>query len=374
MQPYLAKGWELKDTHNHADPDSKTPLGNSDVKPDLALYAPNMYDDARPCRSKTAALFGEAKILETSEPFRLPLEASSELLERKTEAAHQTRGQLTVYHNAIQAAQQRTRVYSFYYRKNFARLLCHSRSGTEVTPLIDMTKSNEVHEFFWRYTRALSAERGLDTTFERAPDDDPHVSSARTHLFLKVDDPVFKVSVGSHVFYISSPFTTTHGYPVGRGTRCYEAYNPVNGKRVLLKDTWRYAEYPPEHEIYEKLRDSGVSNVLRVVAWGDVEGPLQTCGRDGGLRELIHYRIVLDEVGKSLTEFDSTHQFITVIRDALRGSSPSIIFDADAYSLTTLLQHIERRRRRESFTGTYPSATSSLLKVEVILSIGSSPV
>lgn len=322
MQPYLAKGWELKDTHNHADPDSKTPLGNSDVKPDLALYAPNMYDDARPCRSKTAALFGEAKILETSEPFRLPLEASSELLERKTEAAHQTRGQLTVYHNAIQAAQQRTRVYSFYYRKNFARLLCHSRSGTEVTPLIDMTKSNEVHEFFWRYTRALSAERGLDTTFERAPDDDPHVSSARTHLFLKVDDPVFKVSVGSHVFYISSPFTTTHGYPVGRGTRCYEAYNPVNGKRVLLKDTWRYAEYPPEHEIYEKLRDSGVSNVLRVVAWGDVEGPLQTCGRDGGLRELIHYRIVLDKVGQSLTEFDSTHQFITVIRDALRGSSP----------------------------------------------------
>ncbi|EIM83645.1 uncharacterized protein STEHIDRAFT_113723 [Stereum hirsutum FP-91666 SS1] len=72
MQPCLGKGWKLKDIHNHADPDSKTPLGNSDVKLDLALYAPDMYDDARPCRSKAAALFGEAKILEKSEPFRLP--------------------------------------------------------------------------------------------------------------------------------------------------------------------------------------------------------------------------------------------------------------------------------------------------------------
>ncbi|EIM85653.1 uncharacterized protein STEHIDRAFT_28904, partial [Stereum hirsutum FP-91666 SS1] len=219
---------------------------------------------------------------------------------------------------------------------------------------------------------------GLDTTFERAPDDDPHVSSARTHLFLKVDDPVFKVSVGSHVFYISSPFTTTHGYPVGRGTRCYEAYNPVNGKRVLLKDTWRYAEYPPEHEIYEKLRDSGVSNVLRVVAWGDVEGPLQTCGRDGGLRELIHYRIVLDEVGKSLTEFDSTHQFITVIRDALRAHREAsqagilhrdifvgniVIVEGRGYLIDWELASVgDTPMRASERTGTYQFFSLALLK------------
>ena len=78
-------------------------------------------------------------------------------------------------------------------------------------------------------------------------------------------------------FYIvSKPFANNDVLPVGRGTRCYEAYNCQTHEVVLLKDTWRVEGYLPKGGVYRRFREAGVSNIARLVAAGDVHGPTHT--------------------------------------------------------------------------------------------------
>lgn len=76
---------------------------------------------------------------------------------------------------------------------------------------------------------------------------------------------------------------------------------------------------------YERLHEEQTPNILHVVAAGNVEGPLHCCGGNG-LRELIHYRIVLDKLGKPLNQFNSTHELVTAVYDAFNGQCFSIHF------------------------------------------------
>lgn len=372
MTPYLKDGWVLVNTSNHADADSRNIFGPHEVKPDISLYSPDaMHDPGRPCQAAKMESFGEFKVDPKDEPFsKAP---GSEQIEHDSAQARLARGQLTVYHNAIQATQQRTRVFAFYIRRGFCRLLCHSRSGTQVTPLFDWTMSDDLYTFFWRLSHADRALRGFDTTFELVSDSDVEAPRARKFLGLQNNVPLFKVRVtDSDYYYVSQPFTRTHTYPVGRGTRCFVAYDPVNKRRVILKDTWRHGEYLPEHEVYKVLREREVPNILDVVASGDVGGHFQCCGETETLRTLVHYRLVLNEVGKALVDFGSTHEYVTAVRDALICLSlPFIRFahDADAIKLP---QHIIQRLRRAYSTATSRLATLSSSTEKVVSSIGSS--
>ncbi|KAE9385386.1 hypothetical protein BT96DRAFT_840765 [Gymnopus androsaceus JB14] len=343
MKPYLKKGWVLVDTHKHPDPDSRTVWGDHKIEPDMALYETAREPEAPLCQASQMASVGEFKLDPIDEPFCVDPEKATKTkgrkqtkpFERKAETAKATRGQLTVYINAIQASQHRTRTFAFYVRRKWCRLLCHSRAGTEVTPLIDYTKSLDLHTFFWRFTHASAKHRGVDTTFEPVPSTDilPEVQDARSALGITSSAPLFKVLVPetpldqalstlpetsppNRLFYVSEPFTTNHLFPVGRGPRCFYAYDPVTRTLRLLKDTWRVVGYRPEADTYQRLHEQRTPKILRVVAAGNVDGPLHRCGGDG-LRELIHYRIVLDKLGKPLNQFSSTHELVTAVYDAL---------------------------------------------------------
>lgn len=351
MTPYLKKGWVLVNTSGTPDTDTCNVWLDHNVKPDMALYESPPAEGDKLCDASKMVSFGEFKIASQDEPFRYksayvcrrllserhgPSMEGLEIppFERTSLDARDTRGQLTLYLNAIQATQHRTRVFGFYIRRNFCRLLCHSHSGTLVTPLIEYTKNKTLQTFFWRLTHASKADVGIDTSIEPVGPEDPHYLAARKHLSLESTEPLFRVAVNNAVpsktdnvnyYYVSEPFTSSHIYPVGRGTRCFAAYDPVTQAVVFLKDTWRVDTYIPEHETYAKLYDGNVPNIPTVLAAGDVEGRWQSCGPElecnekSRLRRHIHYRLVLRELGKPLGKFSSTHELVSAVLDAFRG-------------------------------------------------------
>ncbi|KAH8926996.1 hypothetical protein BT69DRAFT_1258682 [Atractiella rhizophila] len=316
MSPFIHPDWELVNTSAKVDTDFREVLGVTAVKPDVTLYR---YRGEEKTVMKKAEMFGEFETESEPGPFRD--EKYGMLTERIADKARLTRDQITIYSTIVLSSQERTRSYSFFVQGHTARLLSHSRGGFEVTPSFDYVKTSHLREFFWRYTHASDDEdRGHDTTIKDIDKNDKGVEEARVKLNLQAGKPLLKVEVQNKVFYISDPFLFRHNQPVGRGTRCFEAYDPVEKRLVLLKDTWRHAEYPREGDIYAQLHEKGVPNILRVVAEGDVLGKLHRAKRlkDGKAdgKEMAHYRIVLDKVGRPLSEFTSSYELVKGYADA----------------------------------------------------------
>jgi hypothetical protein len=101
---------------------------------------------------------------------------------------------------------------------------------------------------------------------------------------------------------------------------------------VFLKDTWRIlsAAQRPEHEIYGKLANAKVKHIATVHDYGDIKGHLTLTGGHAGkpwvygknlkpFRTLQHYRLVLEEIGRSLTSFNDFRQVLVAMRNALQG-------------------------------------------------------
>lgn len=61
--------------------------------------------------------------------------------------------------------------------------------------------------------------------------------------------------------------------------------------------------------------------------------PLRFKGHDGSHR--VHYRIVLGNLGKPITSFDSTRQIFQVMRDALAGDVSVLALTAVLYKTDT---------------------------------------
>jgi hypothetical protein len=243
-----------------------------------------------------------------------------------------TRHQIACYSTAIQTTQFRTRVFTFYVRGTAARLISHSRTGMEVTRSFNWTKSEHhfLHEFFWRLSHADLEHRGYDTSFRQITSlDDHHTWAAvRNNLFqgnTAKDEPIYKVQVDSTTLYVSSPFTSTHIYPVGHGTRCFSAYDPKLNRLVLLKHTWRDAAYDPEHEIYARLHTQQVPHIPDIIASADMPGCFSTC-KDGQGRHQVLYCLVLSVIGWPLTTIKSSYELVQVVRDCVEGWECCIVW------------------------------------------------
>ncbi|KAH8916184.1 hypothetical protein BT69DRAFT_1228855 [Atractiella rhizophila] len=311
LQSFLAPGWELVNTSVNADYKIEKIYQQTVVKPDLSLYAETGFTA---CNMKKLELFGEVKPGSASRPFD---SRDNHELETQTDDARDTRGQVTLYHTAVQVMQPRTRVFSFYVQSTWARLLCHSRAGTEVSHSFDINgPENYLGEFLWRFSHAPKSDRGHDTSVQRVKGKTA-AANARKALGLVEETDLYQVIVDTEKFIFAQPFTSSHRRPVGRGTRCYHAYWVKEKRVVLLKDTWRKEEYGKEGDVYEILRSKQVRNIATVIRHGDVDDQNRFQFAEGaGGRKLRHYRIVLEEVGEPLNWFKSTWELTKVLSDA----------------------------------------------------------
>ena len=123
---------------------------------------------------------------------------------------------------------------------------------------------------------------------------------------------------------------------VGRCTRGYMAFDVTNSKNwvpCFLKDSWRpYAptRTRPEHLVYKRLKRRNVEatdGIATMICGGDVGGALAQKTRvEKDLPALnrpvrrIHYRLVIEDIGLPLSEFESFSELSAIFVDALRGA------------------------------------------------------
>ncbi|KAJ7833828.1 hypothetical protein B0H14DRAFT_2364086 [Mycena olivaceomarginata] len=317
LRPFLKPGWTAVDTSNSADPNPNVFMGHS-IKPDITIYSDQPASNNNLCRASDMESFLEVKALRMYEPFGNAIDE----LEKSSGYARDTRGQLATYFAAMHAAQHRTHSFGVIVVDDTCRLLRHTRSGTTITDSFRYTDTTHLQTFFWRLSHAEAKERGTDVTFTRVAAGG--LEGVRATLKAQ-NDPMYRVTVGPHEYFVPNAFTRNHLYPVGRGTRCFVAVRSDTLQKCLLKDTWRLAGYHAEHEVYEKLHQHRVPNIPGVLDSGDVG---HMCGYppQGGwsvpatatIREHIHYRIVFDVVGEPLSSFESTHNLVSCVHDAFQ--------------------------------------------------------
>ncbi|KAF5392684.1 hypothetical protein D9757_000919 [Collybiopsis confluens] len=324
LEPFC-KGITLLNSSTHEDSHPPTFHGHHS-KPDISIYDDsNKPPSSNPTDSSRMLGFMELKNDTADEPF-----ADDGPFERDTLRPRHTRGQIAVYSTSIAASQYRTRIFSVFINRSLCRIMCATRSGTTVTRSFNYTKSTHLATFFWHLSHSSAEARGIDTTFSRMFKDDAELEAARSALGLKATVVVHRVSVVDEVtkatsfFIVSEPFTRAHTSPTGRCSRCFVAYDVARKKVVVLKDHWRVSGYDAEGITYRALNAQLVPNIPTLVTAGDVnEGvPGWQCGDEVFLklyrpRVYHHYRLVLDTVGRSLTEFESTWQLVTAIMDAM---------------------------------------------------------
>ncbi|KAH8913522.1 hypothetical protein BT69DRAFT_1254946 [Atractiella rhizophila] len=319
LDRYLARDWHWVDTSTLPDKTIHPVYNYSAVKPDVVLYSADAVA-VEGNSMRDVDMFAELKTEKITDSF----ESKRSPFERDSKVAREIRGQITVYNTVIQTLQHRTRVFSFSLHGAVARLIVHSRAGSKVSQRFDVRLDNSLSDYIDRYTHAAPEQRGYDITFIRSRDD-PLAEAARKSLHLEDNAPLFKVLVGRDSFYISQPFTRSHLWAVGRGTKCYRAYAPRSKQIVLLKDTWRKTEYEKEGTIYGLLHERKVKNIPTVLVDQDVEtqNPLQEATGANGAR-MKHYRIVLNEVGEPLSNFKSSWELVKVLFDAFTAHQQAV--------------------------------------------------
>ncbi|CAA7265129.1 unnamed protein product [Cyclocybe aegerita] len=159
----FCQGIELLNTSGVEDPDSGVFSGRR-IKPDISCYKNECVPVADSCITQAHLMSTciEVKNNYEDEPFTLK---KNEEFEVDTSSARDTRGQLTVYANAIQALQSRTHTLTIFINKSRCRLMHWSKSCTVVTDAFDYTKENWLATFFWRFSHADDTTRGVDPTF-----------------------------------------------------------------------------------------------------------------------------------------------------------------------------------------------------------------
>lgn len=316
------------------------------IKPDISVYrfdlpAPIMTD------SSLAEIFIEFKWQTSDDPFysrrdhpTLP-NASSFLRESKT--ARDTLGQITSYAVAQLGSQFRTHLFSVFIVKDKARLLRWDRSGTIVTEAFKYNESPLLVEFFRRYSKASPEMCGRDQSASAVTPSEADL--VRRVLRLDSDTPLAKLAIPvanqpSRYFITHAPRATLYT-PPGRATRGFRAYDCSQQTVVFLKDSWRIdlEDIHVEGTTYEKLERSGVRNVPRCLASGDIltdryhatktngySTSEWACHSDAHFLPHRHYRLVLDLIGDPLSKFSSSYEMVGAIRDALIGALPRCNF------------------------------------------------
>ena len=321
---------------------SNTPMstfsGNS-IKPDITYYDSSLPDVER-TGIGAAELMVEVKFNEQDDPFKGVLPEDDILC--KNELPRQTLGQLTSYATAHLAAQFRFHVYSILLFRKSARLMRWDRAGVIVSERIRLDEP-VLAQFFWRFSNASDMERGHDPTVTPFK-----FTEVLTKEFL-FDRLQFAADLGDtkmenvNFFEVLLPRENSR-YVIGkatylgvaslasRATRSFKAWCLATMRPVFLKDTWRILSpsQRPEHEIYKKLAAAKVKYIATVLDYSDFEDHRTLTGKYAHkswvckknlkpFRTLQHYRLVLQEIGRSLTSFDDFREVLFAMHAALQG-------------------------------------------------------
>ena len=320
-----------------------------DIKPDITYYN-SSRSDAMEYDIGSAELMVEVKISDQSDPFNDPPNDKGLLCD--SERARQTLGQVTRYATAHLASQFRTHVFSILLFTKSARLMRWDRAGLIVSEPIALDKP-ELAQFFWRFNNANAKDRGYDSTvtpFKFTKDFTKEFLFDQLQFAADLTEVKEKVKVEDVNFFEVSLPRTNNRYVIGkaiflgvaslasRATRSYKAWCLTTKKAVFLKDTWRIVSgsQRPEHDIYKKLADAKVQHIATVLDYSDMEGHLTETGKYAEkswvckiklkpFRTLQHYRLVLQEIGRSLTSFKDIREVLAAMRDALQGRNIQLI-------------------------------------------------
>ncbi|KAI0296764.1 hypothetical protein B0F90DRAFT_1939257 [Multifurca ochricompacta] len=276
---------------------------------------------------------------------------------RFSDSAYRACGQMTAYASAHHQSQFRVFSFSIFLFGEKGRLLRWDRSGVIYTESFKwLTEPDTLLEFIWRFNFLSDIERGHDTTVASVTDDEAEVAlpklkrypglentkKADLQRFLIHDDRSANEDLG---VYITPSAVWDTGGLFGRSTFGYIAYDVASTNLVYLKDFWR-TDLPgieKEGDIYHKLHDAQVPNIPRLGAAGDVPlspectattsfvaqrtrtqdylripgGEHEWCPGQPHVDPYVHYRLVLETLGKPLSTFKSTRQLCEVIRDAI---------------------------------------------------------
>ncbi|PIL22388.1 hypothetical protein GSI_15076 [Ganoderma sinense ZZ0214-1] len=284
-----------------------------------------------------------------------PFDDSTEGGEVTAEKRREVLGQILSYVELAFKYQQREAVFMVLFLGKYARVVRFDRSGIIASEKVDYKKDGEgLTEFLVRYARLGPAKRGHDTTAFRISPADPLWEKLKEHgaaaaekdtedhvqkLFNQSLDekwPWWKLYVHDEEsdktkwFAVGKPHFYAGGV-AGRGTRGYVAVpldddgEKIDSKAtfVYLKDAWRVDHEGMEMEgtILKALNAAKVQYVPTLLYHGDLNQSTQSYDKwpdyhKDNTRETCplkshqHYRLVVAEVGKPLSEFENAFQLV----------------------------------------------------------------
>lgn len=106
----------------------------------------------------------------------------------------------------------------------------------------------------------------------------------------------------------------------GRATTCWRVEDPDTLEQLVVKDTWRPADRPGEHELLELVK--GVPGVVQMVSCEPARGEtkdIRCPSTAGQYYNRVSTRVVTKAYGKPIEFFTSLLQVLCTLRDALAG-------------------------------------------------------
>ncbi|KAF9475561.1 hypothetical protein BDN70DRAFT_864698 [Pholiota conissans] len=341
VTPYMP-GLVLFDTHSK--PDSE----RDGLKPDCSVYYSNdLPNSEKPTDFSKMLSFIEFKGKPSQDPFKDPIKPDEmprdHAFEHNGIENTHNRGQIGAYSAAISGTQFRVKVFSVSIYGPTARFIRWDRSGAVVTRQFNYAENPHLLAgFFWRYARATLEQQGYDSTVTAATNEEialmdeatqdrmvaenSHHREFRKMLVPDREDP----TVEKPVLFSYPPHYECRS-PFSRSTRAMLVFDLTLKKFSFLKDFWRpnTADIEKEGDIYKILEDKEVKNTAAFGMGNDVRDhetvtqdlasrtnlPWLTRGKR--LTPLRHYRMTLNNVGRGLSLFKSSHEFISAIADAM---------------------------------------------------------
>ena len=289
-----------------------------------------------------------------------PFDDTSHNCEPISQSGKSTLDQLLCYAELVFHNQHRAFQFMVIFLGTLARIIRIDRFGIFATDRFNYrTQEKKLTEFLWRYARLSAAQRGHDNSATRInpsfPRDDlvhkmwDKLKEAKGHVAdifnasLSGNGPWWKLQVPDEKtgkirwYVVGKPHFQAPGVN-GRGTRCYIAVelheNGTLGDFVYLKDVWRvkHDDIEKEGTTLNRLNEGKVPNVPTLVCHSELPNQLTQSSAKWReffppershcpLNEHQHYRLIVKEIGKPLSQFTNSAELIKALLHILEGES-----------------------------------------------------